>query len=349
DANGVAPPTEVVHLHHGVFLNLSNTDMTSGGAQRFAGTGEEKTVLESQYPYGYFVRGSDVWALNYMLHNETPDEQTVWITYDVDYVPANTPLGRKIKPVTPVWMDVQNGSAYPVFDVHRGSGTNGEYTHPEPANPYPYKGKPLNQWTVPQDGTVVATAGHVHPGGLYTDVDVTRPGAKPAVPRRSCRRVRSRSHRRGHRARARVRCRAAPPGPIPGHEPGSVRLFRSHAHYFDPAGPVSWDLAMERTPNDWHPLLRKGDRLSESATYETRLGSWYESMGINILYVAFGDRSGTDPFTHTLDQNGFDTHGHLRENNNYGGLPVAGAVDPTKQANGATIANGVAITGLQDL
>lgn len=134
---------------------------------------------------------------------------------------------------------------------------------------------------------------------------------------------------------------------MPGHEPGSVRLFRSEAHYFDPIGPVSWDLAMQRTAPDWRVALHKGDTLAESATYESRRASWYESMGINVIYVAFGEQDGVDPFRQPVDQRGFVTHGHLSENDNLGGNPVPGSVDPTTQPNGSTLAGGVAISGFQ--
>ena len=82
--DGLPPGTDVVHLHHGVFLNMSRKDVSDPSLpQRFAATGEEKTALLTPYPYGYFSRGSDVWAVNYMIHNQTPDEQTVWLTYEL--------------------------------------------------------------------------------------------------------------------------------------------------------------------------------------------------------------------------------------------------------------------------
>ena len=52
---------------------------------------------------------------------------------------------------------------------------------------------------------LVGTGGHLHPGGLWTDLWLERGGQK-------------------------------------------VRLFRSRAKYFEPAGAVSWDVAMEVTP-----------------------------------------------------------------------------------------------------
>src|SRR4051812_9975413 len=56
-ADGSVPPVDVIHLHHGVFLNLSRSDVTSPGAQRFFATGEEKTIFQMPPGYGYFSRG----------------------------------------------------------------------------------------------------------------------------------------------------------------------------------------------------------------------------------------------------------------------------------------------------
>jgi hypothetical protein len=101
----------------------------------------------------------------------------LYVTWTVDFVKADSALGRKLKPVHPLWMDVQRGSAYPVFDVLKGSGTNGKFTYPD-QQPNAYGGgPPLNEYTVDRPGTLVATAGHVHPGGLYTDLRLRRAGA----------------------------------------------------------------------------------------------------------------------------------------------------------------------------
>jgi hypothetical protein len=98
-----------------------------------------------------------------------------------------------------------------------------------------------------------------------------------------------------------------------------VRLFRSIAHYFDKRGPVSWDVAMTATNADWRPQVLPGDVLSVNATYETKLASWYEVMGIMVVWEAWNDTGGTNPFNHKLDQTGHLTHGHLSENGHYGG------------------------------
>ena len=77
-------------------------------------------------------------------------------------------------------MDVDAHHIYPVFDVHRHSGVNGTFTFPDMAkNPYGSGQPPLNEFTLDHPGTLIATAGHVHPGGLYDDLDLIRPGVQP--------------------------------------------------------------------------------------------------------------------------------------------------------------------------
>lgn len=310
-ADGSVPPVDVIHLHHGVWLNMSASDPTAPSyPERIAASGEEKTILELPEGYGYPVKGTDVWAINHMLHNQTPVPDTVWITYEIDYVPADSALGQTMKPAYPLWMDVRNPSAYPVFDVKRGSGGDGEFTYPDEAsNPYPGEARPRNEWTVTSDalrgaseGILVWAGGHVHPGGLHTDLELERPGQ---------------------------------PEPVP--------LFRSDAEYFDPNGPVSWDMAMTVTPADWRAGIRAGDTLRMSATYETEIASWYESMGIMIAMVAPGP-GGPDPFASPLPTTGEPTHGPLPENANKGGEET-GQPDPRTLPDGQTLDRRVGIFG----
>jgi hypothetical protein len=400
--DGSVPPVDVIHLHHGVWLNGSGTDATSGGAERFFASGEEKTILRLPAPYGYPVRASDQWYLNYMIHDLTPNPDTVYLTYDLDFVPASSALGKTIKPARPIWMDVQNGSAYPVFDVHRGAGSGGSFTYPNQARAPYGSSHPLNEWTVDRPGTLVFTAGHVHPGGLHTDLELVRDGASVAQPvtgtgartecpgrslvqRRPSHRRRHRHRASGHRharprgSRARVRhpargrssprgrhpskrrrprrdqTVACPPaggssgvaGPIPGTVPHSVRLFRSNAHYFDPHGPVSWDMAMGATSSNWRVGVKPGDRLRVSATYDTSRASWYESMGIMFVYMA-DDTSGPDPFKTPIDQTDNPTHGQYPENTHYGGEPT-GLPDPNTLPDGQAPSNTVDISNFSFL
>ena len=77
-----------------------------------------------------------------------------------------------------------------------------------------------------------------------------------------------------------------------------MRLFRSRAKYFEPAGAVSWDVAMGVTPPEWRVGVKAGDVLSVNATYDSERASWYEAMG--IMQVAYNPGgSGPDPFRPT--------------------------------------------------
>ncbi|HEX8073590.1 MAG TPA: hypothetical protein VF545_01280 [Thermoleophilaceae bacterium] len=300
DAGGATPPIEQVHMHHALILNLSQPDTTWPSLpQRFYGFAEEKTVVDMPEPYGYPVKASDVWAVNYMLHNETSDSKTVWMQYDLDWVPAQSARGSKMKPVRPLWIDTQNGKPYPVFDVHRGSGGDGRLTYPDEARPDPYgSGPKLNEWRADRAGTLVLTGGHLHPGGLWTDLDVVRGG------------------RRAH-------------------------VFRSDAKYFDPNGPISWDLAMTTSPETWRVGVKKGDVLRVSTTYETRRANWYESMGLMLAYMS-DEANGPDPFAHEVQTTGEITHGHFASANNHGGKPT-GLPDARSLPDGATVDNRAAV------
>ena len=171
---------------------------------------------------------------------------------------------------------------------------------------------------------LVGTAGHLHPGGYHTDLWVRRQGARVAKP--AC------ATRRSSKARKLCKSRA------PRGYGSNAHLFRSTAKYFEPAGAVSWDVAMTGTRPDWRVHVRKGDTLWTSATYGTKRGSWWESMGIMVVYMADGG-SGKNPFTKRVDYPGKPTHGHLRENRNHGG-GKSSLPDPRKLPDGPQVAGG---------
>jgi plastocyanin len=203
----------------------------------------------------------------------------VKLTYDLDFVPdAAAVAAGGITPVHPLWMDVSGLRSYPVFDAHRGDGTNGKFTFPDQARGAQRSDIGYaHSWRVPSDMTLVSTAGHLHPGGLSNDLDVTRAGQ-------------------------------------------SRLLFRSVAKYFEPAGAVSWDVSMTATRPRWRVALKTGDILSTKVTYDTSRASWYESMGIMVVWYADGARpEAVDPFAGQIDTTGLLTHGHLAENDNHGG------------------------------
>lgn len=282
--NGKIPPVDRLHLHHAVWLINSSPTFAAG---------EEKTAIQFPQGFGFRTRAGDQWLLNDMLHNLWPTQEKVYLTWTIDWVPMNQ--AQNIKEAGVRWMDVAGIKAYPIFDVIKGSGTNGKYSFPDQATGIEAKkvGSAAN-WTVPQDTTLVGGAGHLHPGGLWLDLRVQR-GTEERL------------------------------------------LFRSEAKYFEPAGAVSWDVAMTATKPSWRIRLRAGDRLKINAVYDSKRASWYESMG--ILPLAFStdpEAGGVDPFQTGVDTKGWVTHGHLPENDNHGGGP-SGLADPRKLPNGKRV------------
>ena len=344
--DGSIPKSSEVMFHHGVWLNSSRDDATDASVsanfpERFYATGEEKTAMNLPPGFGYRYLKTDIWNLNHMIHNLIPEPMDLYITYTVDFIPDSSPLAEGIEPVRPIWMDVENGSGYPVFDVKRGSGgRDGEFTYPADAN-LPYGAGPVrNKWTVDQDGVLVHTTGHVHTGGLSTELYLNRDGASyqgPVCPkarsltpqqRRNWNAKRKRSFAAAQkRARA---CRATQPS-VAGDR---VELFKSKAHYFGNRPPVSWDVAMFSTSPDWRVEVKAGDTLELQTTYETKIASWYESMGLQVVYMADADIEGANPYRKKVSYSGKINHGRLEENNDHGGTgPVVGP-DPRQLASG---------------
>ena len=105
------------------------------------------------------------------------------MSYQIDFAPKGSRAARGIRPVRPIWMDVRGGRLYPVFNVRKGSGRNGRFTYPDDAQ-NPYGGGPRrNEWVVDRPACSSATGGHLHPGGLHTDLKLRRQGRTgPAVP-----------------------------------------------------------------------------------------------------------------------------------------------------------------------
>jgi hypothetical protein len=333
-ADGSVPPIEEVHLHHGTWLSVPEYGMGP-----FFAAGEEKTVAPFPKGYGMPVKATDQWLLLYMVHSAVQQPMEVFITYDIDFVPQANAERLGLKPAYPIWMDVRP-SAYPVFNVQRDyGGADGQCTWPREEcaafDPYgkeiPGQGQPPNRpgtdLRLPArgqtlgragpfvGGTLIGIGGHLHPGGLENTIDLVRDGRES-------------------------------------------RIYTSEAVYWDredsslPGGPpTSWDFSMEVTglPN-WGIRVEPGDLLRSNATYDTTHQSTYENMGISVALIAPDTPSGEptapglDAFTAprdetencesgglpagTLCDEGIVSHGHLPENDNFGGPEGTWSAEP---------------------
>jgi plastocyanin len=306
----VTPSVWDLHLHHVVWL-------APGRGPTFA-SGEEKTIARMPQGYGLPVGGDDTWSVNYMIHSlNASQNRRVYMTWEIDWVPETEPERTDIQPIAIRWMDVAGSpQIYPVFDAERGFDADGDgkFVFPDevPANPaepgYEERGKisPSGIWALTQDVTLVGGAGHLHPGGLHVDLEVARDGDDADS--------------------------------IDGNDPSEIKpLFRSDAHYYEPAGAVSWDVSMEATRPTWRISLKAGDVLSIDTTYNVKRASWYESMGIlPLAYTTADDPMARDPFDDAAEveamyqAGGVLTHGRLPENIDSRARKNLGLPDPRK-------------------
>ena len=82
-----------MHLHHGVWLSNGTAGEGEGNSgygsfYPFMAAGEEKTIYTLPKGYGYPIGAKRPWLLNYMIHDLTDRGAKVYITYDIDFVPA---------------------------------------------------------------------------------------------------------------------------------------------------------------------------------------------------------------------------------------------------------------------
>jgi plastocyanin len=173
DKSGKVIPIQRLMLHHIVFFNLGSTigekkDPTCDSitaldskskipamVERFYGAGEERAVMDLPQGYGYQVGENDTWGITWMVMNHRNVTDTAYVKYTVTYETA------PVTPVHPVWMDVENCKADPVYDVP-GGGAPGS-THVRSAD-----------WVAPWSGRLIAGGGHVHGGAK--ELNLTQPG-----------------------------------------------------------------------------------------------------------------------------------------------------------------------------
>lgn len=359
DHTGQAPPIDVLHLHHGTWLNA----YPSYGNGPFFAAGEEKTILPFPKGYGMHVGARDTWLLLYMVHSEVAQPQEVWITYDVDFVAEDDAKKIGIVNAKPVWLDVQHKpiakgapdtGGNPVFNVQKGFG-HYDHTYDQRVCTWPkencarfdvyggvtpQQGKPVRvpgaDWKVTKDmaGTLVTMGGHLHPGGLNDTVSIVRDGVEKPI----------------HISEA-VYWHRKYSGldPITGD-------YKARSGGRAGGAANTWDFSMTGTGAflDWKVKIKPGDILRLNATYDSQHASWYENMGIVMAWVApkdphgpegidvFEDNVKIDPGVpkgaaatpgyfkptcepdltgpkKTLCLRGQVTHGHLPEAENFGG------------------------------
>ena len=153
-----------VMLHHALFTSQWRPDATCGtsrtlwglAGERFFASGNERTAISFPAGYGYPVRWWDSWNMLVELMNHTAVAKTVYV--DVTYTYSN--INAPVKPVRPVWLDIdQCGDSQ--YSIPAGYSD----THWD--------------WNVNVPGKVVAAAGHVHGHGIAVEATNESQGGQP--------------------------------------------------------------------------------------------------------------------------------------------------------------------------
>jgi hypothetical protein len=146
-------------LHHMVLFNGARSDATCSGSiwdllgERIFASGNERTVFGMPPGYGYYSAAGDSWNIVHDIMNMQPISKTVYLEFTFKYKPGT----ESVKPVTPVWLDVNNcgSSEYPVpagyVDTHW-------------------------DWTSTMEGDVVSIGGHVHNWGINIASELVQTG-----------------------------------------------------------------------------------------------------------------------------------------------------------------------------
>lgn len=171
DRRGAPIPQDTVRMHHVVYLNPFERDMTCRSYdgffppfERIFASGNERTPLELPSGYGYywsnrvpqpFTQSAPMWLLVASLDGlkRAPD---TFVRIDMEFVPRSE-ASPAMTEVQPVWLDVRNCSSVPTYDVEaeRRDGVDEE------------------RWSyrMPEAGRFVFLGGHLHDGGLSLQLD----------------------------------------------------------------------------------------------------------------------------------------------------------------------------------
>ena len=118
-------------------MNTSGSSNARFGAELFFAAGEEKTTMQLPKGYGYPLRADRRLFLNHMIHNLTPVPTQVYMVYQIDFAPKGSPAARGIRPVRPVWMDVERERATRSSTSARApAGRAASPTRTDAKNPY---------------------------------------------------------------------------------------------------------------------------------------------------------------------------------------------------------------------
>ena len=160
DAEGMTLPRDEIHLHHAVLATVGVEDpacpaRTSEGfpVQPHLASGSERTPIVIPEPYAMKAWDSWIWGANWHFMNMSDTAQDVYLKVNIAYQPGATNANTRW--VQPWFMDVEGSCGNAEFDVPGDGGPGSTYERSK-------------TWTMPDDGLIVGSGGHLHAGGIAT-------------------------------------------------------------------------------------------------------------------------------------------------------------------------------------
>ena len=251
------PSRQEAHIHHAHWFRLDpgNQEDTYlyGNGEWIYGTGDEETkadftersAADPDGPiYGQYLNATDPQVMIYMLHNKTNQPRLEYIALDVKFVHGTQAEVNAVSQRP--YHDISGALFGRTFDVPRNPLGDGIFstTRDSPRGPI--------EWTAPEDGMLVGTGAHLHPGGL--DVLVENFGSE------------------------------ANPCPDDGRGTGGTLLLDADARWRDGVQ-FSEDFQMEVTHPNWRAPIHKGDRIRITGRYQNSANAWYTTMTHEGLYI----------------------------------------------------------------
>jgi plastocyanin len=272
--------------------------------------------LKNTYPIWFDVRPSSYPVFNVQRDFGGADGTCTW---PAEKCAAHDPYGKEL--------------------VGQGQPGNGKGTDWE----FPKPGESLGLIEKFNGGTIIGLGGHLHPGGLRNTIDLVRPGNTVTVKKK----VKVKSKKKGKNGKRKTKTKTVRVT----EKREEARIYTGEAVYWDRKDqskgggpPTSWDFSMKVTGlPTWGVHVKPGDKVRSNAIYDTTHQSTYENMGIVVSLFVPNDENGrpqapgVDPYTTPLDPSGdcksgglegkkkrlcdkgIVTHGHLAENDNFGG------------------------------
>jgi hypothetical protein len=173
-ADGTEAKDPGTYMHHAAVLNVGDNakdgNCQAPGIDLFFSSGNEKSTIiftdpEATHKSGYYVAPDDVFLLQTEVLNNEPQEKQFWVSVAYEYLPNKQPGYQNTKTV---W--ISYGS--PPCSAPKPDKAPADVI-PD-GNIVPPNDKSFvlksDEWVSPYDGDLIAMGGHMHNGGLSTEV-----------------------------------------------------------------------------------------------------------------------------------------------------------------------------------